>query len=271
MTSPSRGDGFDGRDGCAFEQPGGVDPVVPVDGGDRACGRLVKADGATGDRGRVEPGKPFQCHAEQGHVEATQGITTRRQVRREGMAPGAEAGAAGAGPQAEPALAATGQPDRVERLDQLRPGGDRFDVEQLVGPAEQLGCTVVTDRPDEPVGREDGQRLGVGFEEQGQQVIERRVLLARTGHPALVAVAQRRLVAVMPVGDGHRSGGRRGDQGGREIGPRSFAVGRDGPQSMAHAVVVGDLEVRGRRGHAAQPPGGCRQPDRRTGRRPGSC
>ena len=75
--------------------------------------------------------------------------------------------------------------------------------------------------------RQDGERLAGGLEEQRQEVVERRVLLARARHPALVAIAQRRLVAVMAVGDGDRTGRRRGEQ--RRDGRRAVAVGRDRP------------------------------------------
>ena len=42
-----------------------------------------------------------------------------------------------------------------------------------------------------------------GREQQHEHVVERRILLARAAHASLVAIAQRRLVPVMAVGDRH--------------------------------------------------------------------
>ena len=95
--------------------------------------------------------------------------------------------------------------------------------------------------------RQDRQRLALRLEEQRQQVVERRVLLARAGHPPLVAIAQRRLVAVMPVGDRHRRRGRRRDQGCGEIRRGTLAIGVHRPESMPDPVVVDDLDVGGAR------------------------
>jgi hypothetical protein len=90
---------------------------------------------------------------------------------------------------------------------------------------------------------QDRQRLIGGIDEQHQQVVERRVLLARSRHPPLVAVAQRRLVAMVAVGDRHRTAG----HGLKERRDRSrrVAIGGDRPEPVVDPVVVGHLPVRG--------------------------
>ena len=87
--------------------------------------------------------------------------------------------------------------------------------------------------------RQDRQRLGGRLEQERQQVVERRVLLARSRHPPLVAVAERRLVAVVAVGD-------RDGPGARGIGQRrdpvaERPVGLDDPEAVADAVVVANV------------------------------
>ena len=79
------------------------------------------------------------------------------------------------------------------------------DVEQLVEPGAEARDAVVAQAANDPVGRQDGQRLVGRLEEQHQQIVERRVLLAGAAHPPLVAVAERGLVAVVPVGDRDRA------------------------------------------------------------------
>ena len=119
------------------------------------------------------------------------------------------------------------------------------------------------------MGRQDRQRLGGRLEEERQQVVERGVLLARSRHPALVAVAERRLVAVVAVGDRHGPGAGGVGQRRDPVGERP--VGLDDPEAVPDAVVVADV------GDGLA--GGERRQDRgaRPGRvvvearRPGSC
>jgi hypothetical protein len=91
------------------------------------------------------------------------------------------------------------------------------------------------------VGRQHGELLAARLEEQRQQVVEGRVLLTRAAHPALVAIAERRLVAVVAVGDGDRTG--TGEAGETRHGPVRVPVVRDRPQAMADGVVIDDLDV----------------------------
>ena len=83
-----------------------------------------------------------------------------------------------------------------------------------------------------------------------QDVVERRVLLARSAHPPLVAVAERGLVAVMAVGDRDRARLRPPGSAAPPAPSGSPSSAID-PQPVADAVVVGDLD------------GGARRADRR--------
>ena len=96
---------------------------------------------------------------------------------------------------------------------------------------------------EQAMGRQDGQRLAGRIEEQRQQVVEGGILLARTAHPALVAVAQGGLVAVVAVGDDDRPGRGHRDERGQLGG--GVAICGNGPQAMANAVVVDDIGRRG--------------------------
>ena len=102
----------------------------------------------------------------------------------------------------------------------------------------------------DPVGRQHRELLPGRVHEQRQQVIEGRVLLARPGHPSLVAVAERGLVAVVAVGDDDRPGAGGRDQR-LEVG-RRVAIGRDHPESVANVVLVGDVGRRGAAGDRVQ-------------------
>ncbi len=110
------------------------------------------------------------------------------------------------------------------------------------------------------------------LEEQHHQVVERRILLARSAHPTLVAVAQGGLVAVVPVGDRDRRG-----RGGRDQPPDGrglVVVARNDPQSVAHPVVVHEVGRRHGPGDLPEQPQGVAarvrvQPDDRAEVRPG--
>jgi len=65
---------------------------------------------------------------------------------------------------------------------------------------------------DQPVRRQHGERLIVDVVQQRQHVVVPRIALARPVHAALLAVAERRLVAVVPIRDGDRTGTRGGQQ-----------------------------------------------------------
>ena len=119
----------------------------------------------------------------------------------------------------------------------------RWTSNSVVEPVEQRGRAVVAQAAHDPVGRQDRERLAGRVEEQRQDVVEGRVLLARPRHPPLVAIAQRRLVAVVAVGDRDRSARGGGQQ--RRDGLGGLAVGRDRPEPMADVVVVGQVDVGG--------------------------
>ena len=95
--------------------------------------------------------------------------------------------------------------------------------------------------PDEPVRWQHGQRLRRGFEEQHEQVIECRVLAARRSrHAPLVPIPECRLVAMVPVGDRHRS---RAGQGNElcDVLAR-VALGLGDPQPMPDVVCVAEVD-----------------------------
>ena len=206
----------------------------------------MKATASAGDGLRVDPGEPLERDAEQDDVEPAQrpsppaGSNGSNAVAARG-----QDRAAVARPEPEPALAAARQAGRRRTRSRSSSRRGAADVEELVEPPEQRRDAVVAQAANDPVRRQDGQRLGGGLEEQHQQVVERRVLLAGPAHPALVAVAQRRLVAMVAVGDRDRRGG--GDRDSSATARRPRPVGLDDPQPVADAVVVDDVDVGGAR------------------------
>ena len=98
------------------------------------------------------------------------------------------------------------------------------------------------------MGREHRQGL-VGVQEQGEDEVERRVRLARAGHAPLVAVAQRRLVPVVAVGDVDGTGV--ADLGQARDGAVRAVVGEH-PQPMVDAVVVNHVGDGWRRRHGGE-------------------
>ena len=90
--------------------------------------------------------------------------------------------------------------------------------------------------------RQHGERRLGRLEQQHQGIVERRVLLARARHPPLVAVAQRRLVAVVAIGDDQGAGARaRAQARTRTIG---LARVGDDPQPVLDTVVVDHVDRR---------------------------
>ena len=98
------------------------------------------------------------------------------------------------------------------------------------------------------MGRQDGERASHGFEEEHQDRRPGRIVVGRrTRHP-LVPIPQRRLIAMVAVGDQDGPRGSDADQL-RGDGARPLDVGLTGgydPQPVPRAVIV--VNVHGRIG-----------------------
>ena len=208
------GDRDDRRDRCRFEQERRIRAIdAGVDAIDRLRGRLREADRAGRDGVGIEPGQALQRDAEQCDIERADGVAAGRQERLERVAPGASAvrrrsrvqrpktpAPPGASAAASNRATSSSRPTSASHLEQL--------VEAVQEPRD----TVVAEAAHDAMGRQDRQLLPGRIDEQRQQVVEGRILLARAAHPAFVAIAQRGLVAVVAVGDEDRAGRRGRDQ-----------------------------------------------------------
>ena len=275
MTSPSRATASIGGDRRRLEQERGVAPSPAVDRGDRLGGRLRVADRAAGDGVGIDPERAARGRrrgaSRRGRAAPRRRPAGRPRTRRGGrvrMAPPARVQSPNR--PAPPAASAGGLEGRRRARPRRRPARPRTARRRRSSRSAAPSSPIAA---HEAVGRQDGQRLAGRLQEERQQVVERRVLLARARHPPLVAVAQRRLVAMVAVGDGDRPAAAAAMSAAasvRRVGPSPSAG--DGPQAMADAVVVDDVDVR-----RAAPRRSARRPPvvaarrRRRGRRPGSC
>ena len=210
-----------------------------------SCGGLRVADGARRDRVGVDPGQPLEGDPEQRHVEPADRVAAGRQraarTRRGGRA-------------------GSRRRRRVHRPNRPRAAAGRRRASNRATSVVALDVASTSNRSrgrsQEAARRRRRRDRGAGgasaapsaarrrLEEQHQDVVERRVLLARAAHPPLVAVAQRRLVAVVAVGDRDRVRAAATREQRRDAASAPSPSAGDRPQPMADAVVVDDVDGR---------------------------
>src|ERR1035437_7563360 len=212
-----------------------VDPIKGLGHGLR----VRKAPG--GDRRRAQATQPIQGHLQKHYIEVVQRGPALAQGWGEGVAAGSEQGTALSGPQTKAALS-THYVRRREGGLQLGPTSNGLNVEEPLGVRQKIVHALLAQRPNDPVGRQDGQLLRCGLEEQHHDVLGSWVALARLVGAPLVAVAQRGLIAVMTVGDGNWLLRGTLEEQLHETGVRPILV--RGPQAVPDAVVIGNVHIR---------------------------
>src|SRR5437868_4114713 len=107
------------------------------------------------------------------------GLATGGQPWPEGLTPSLEEATAAPRPQAQPPAAAWREALSPERCQQLAPGG-RPNVEQAPSRGQQAAPgSVAVDAAQHAMRGQNGERLMGGIEQQRQDVVEGRILLAR--------------------------------------------------------------------------------------------
>src|ERR1035437_8708943 len=211
--------------------------VDPIEGLGYGLG-VRKTPGS--DPRRTQAAQPIQGHLQKNYIEVMQGGPTFPQGRVEGVAAGSKQGTPLPRPQTEAPLS----PRYVSRREgslQLGPTSNRLNVEQPLGVRKKVVHTLLGRSPNNPVGRQDGQLLLGGLEEQHHDVLGSRIAFTRLVSSQLVAVAQRSLVAVMTVGDGDRLLGGAIEKQLHETSVRPIL--RRGPEAVTDAVVVGKINI----------------------------
>src|SRR5450759_3370997 len=243
-----------------IEQEDGVGTVTsaidPIDGLGYGLG-VRKTPGC--DRRRTQATQPSQGDLQKHYVEVMQRGPAFALGRGESVAAGGEQGTTLSRPQSEAALAARYVRRRESGL-QLGPTSDGLNVEEPLGVRKKIVHAFLAQRPNDAVGRQDGQLLLCHFEEEHHHVLGSRIAFTRLVGSPLVAVAQRGLVAVMTVGDGDRLLGGTLEKQLRKTGVRPI-LGRS-PEAVSDAVVIGNVHIRSAGGNCRQ---GLHRPTARIG------